>query len=289
VTDDASDDGKWLTYQQLADSRQISKPSAIRLVMRHRWRRQRDNERVIRVLVPPDMLEPDRASYDAPDDRSDDAPDDTPSIAAGALAALEDAVAVLREQFDVANSRAERAEADRADERQRADDLRDRLIAMQEQLADAHAALQAAAAADARAEQAEKGREAERARADALQERLGEMLAQLAAAVADAKAAHDRAWSTGEQLAVAERQVAVARDRSDRAASGAAHEREDFLDAESRTRREVDALRERLDALQAQLTARQEVIDAAEATRRAEDERRARGLWARLRAAWRGE
>jgi hypothetical protein len=77
--------------------------------MRHRWRRQRDNERVVRVLVPPDMLEPGRAPYDASDDRSDDASDDTPSIAAGALAALEDAVQALREQLGQVTSRADRA------------------------------------------------------------------------------------------------------------------------------------------------------------------------------------
>jgi hypothetical protein len=57
--------------------------------------------------------------------------------------------------------------------------------------------------------------------------------------------------------------------------------------AAERARR--DALRERIDVLQVQIAARQEVIDVAEATRRAEAERRARGLLARLRAAWRGE
>ena len=144
MTDDTSDDGKWLTYQQLAEARRISKPSAIRLVMRHRWRRQRDNERVVRVLVPPAMLEPDHAPYDASDDVSGDASHDT-SLVAGALAVLEDAVAALREQLDAANATAERAQADRADERlradraeaaigverQRADALRDRVTAMQ--------------------------------------------------------------------------------------------------------------------------------------------------------------
>jgi hypothetical protein len=118
MADDASDDGKWLTYQQLAEIRRISKPSAIRLVMRHRWRRQRDNERVVRVLVPPGMLEPDRAPHDAPHDASDDTADDAPDDAtghrkllAGALAALEDAVAGLREQLANANRRASVAEA----------------------------------------------------------------------------------------------------------------------------------------------------------------------------------
>jgi hypothetical protein len=108
VTDDASDDGKWLTYQQLAEVRRISKPSAIRLVMRHRWRRQRDNERVVRVLVPPDMLEPDRAPHDASDDVSDDASQDT-ALAAGALAALETAVLALTERAQAAERRADRA------------------------------------------------------------------------------------------------------------------------------------------------------------------------------------
>jgi hypothetical protein len=51
----------------------------------------------------------------------------------------------------------------------------------------------------------------------------------------------------------------------------------------------ADALRERIETLQVQLLARQEVVNAAEATRRAEDARRAKGLVARLRAAWRGE
>jgi hypothetical protein len=108
VTEDASDDGKWLTYQQLAEVRRISKPSAIRLVMRHRWRRQRDNERVVRVLVPPDMLEPDRAPYDASDDASDDTSHDA-TLAAGALAALETAVLSLTERAQAADRRADSA------------------------------------------------------------------------------------------------------------------------------------------------------------------------------------
>ena len=69
--------------------------------------------------------------------------------------------------------RADRAEAARDVERAGADALRDRLHGMQEQLADAHAALQAAATADARTERAERdkeqveqGRETAEARAD---------------------------------------------------------------------------------------------------------------------------
>jgi hypothetical protein len=37
---DAPGDGRWLSYAELADVRRISKESAVRLMMRHRWRRQ---------------------------------------------------------------------------------------------------------------------------------------------------------------------------------------------------------------------------------------------------------
>ena len=60
---------------------------------------------------------------------------DMPAIAAVALAALEDAVAALREQFDVANARAERAEADESDEQRRADDLRAQIEVLNTEMA----------------------------------------------------------------------------------------------------------------------------------------------------------
>ena len=63
-----------------------------------------------------------------------------------------------------------------------------------------------------------------------------------------------------------------------------------YLDAE---RSRADELRERLDRLGAKLTDAQAELAAAqdqvEALTQAEAERRARGLLARLRAAWRGE
>lgn len=51
----------------------------------------------------------------------------------------------------------------------------------------------------------------------------------------------------------------------------------------------VEELHQQIAALQVQLAARQEVVDAAEATRQANDKRLALGRWARLRAAWRGK
>ena len=121
------------------------------------------------------------------------------------------------------------AEARVAAEREHADMLRDRLNAMQEQLADAHAVLEAAEATATRAQQAEAGRDAERMRADRAEQ---------------------------------EREADRAR---------------------------ADGLQAKLDDMQERLTARQEVVDAAEAIRKTDDARLARGRWARLRAAWRGE
>src|SRR6516165_6881540 len=60
------DDGRWLTYPELAAVRDIDKPSAIRLATRKKWRRQRDNRRIVRVLVPPEWLLPRYQSMDLP-------------------------------------------------------------------------------------------------------------------------------------------------------------------------------------------------------------------------------
>ena len=107
-------------------------------------------------------------------------------------------------------SRADRAEAARDVERAGADALRDRLHGMQEQLADAHAALQAAATAEARTERAERdkeqveqGRETAEARADELRTRLDDMQVQLTThqEVVDAAEAVRQADDTGGRSA----------------------------------------------------------------------------------------
>jgi hypothetical protein len=51
---DSAEDGQWLTYSELADIRRIDRHSAVKLVMRRRWRRQKDNRGVLRILVPPE-------------------------------------------------------------------------------------------------------------------------------------------------------------------------------------------------------------------------------------------
>jgi hypothetical protein len=253
-------DGRWMTYDELAAVRQIGRRAAIRLAQRHRLRRQPGNDGLARVWVPTDMASSSPRRPTPPVTDADDNPNVTPSdvatpFHAHALAALEDALAALREaqEGEIATLRemigglrdtVARAENRAVNAEQRAGvaeanatALRDRLNTMQEQLADAHAALETAAAADARTKQAEQDREraeagwdAERASAAALRNTIDELKA-------------------GQTL-MADMHAAELT-----AAHGAARTAE----------------------------------ERAEALGRAEDARRARGLVARLRAAWRGE
>ena len=83
---DASGDGRWLTYGELAQIRGISKASAERMVFRNGWRRQKDNQRIVRALVPVDRLTGDASgepSRDKSGDRSGDASGDASGIKAG--------------------------------------------------------------------------------------------------------------------------------------------------------------------------------------------------------------
>jgi methyl-accepting chemotaxis protein len=131
-----------MTYEELAKLRGITKASAERLVFRNRWRRQRGNDRTVRVLVPLDSLSgdtsPDVSAPTSPDASGDMSPD-----ANRVLTALEDAVSALRDQLDTTNARAERAEADRAEEHRRAEDLRAQIAALSAEMVVTRAKLEA--------------------------------------------------------------------------------------------------------------------------------------------------
>lgn len=153
---DPSGDGRWLSYDELARARRISKASAERLVFRRHWRRQRGNDHVTRALVPAEFLTgdpPPDASGDASPDLSPDARD----LLAGALTALEDAVASMREQLAGAERRAETAEAGREGERARADALRERIEGLTGELAAARDAADRARAEAQAAQDAAAG------------------------------------------------------------------------------------------------------------------------------------
>jgi len=158
--DDTQDkqDGRWLTYAELAAIRGIGRASAVKLVQRERWRRSSGNDRArtVRVLVPPDWLAPAKerpASSDAPAMSGEYS-----GMLAGALAALESAVFSL-------TARAEGAEQGRG-----------------AALALAERTLAQLAEVSARAERAEDATEAQRRRVTVLQHDLDTANAEAAAA-----------------------------------------------------------------------------------------------------------
>jgi chromosome segregation ATPase len=133
-----------MSYGELAAVRGIDRTSALKLALRHKWRKQTDNRGTVRVLVPTDWAAP-------ADKRAAAGAEMSTAITAleAAIAALREqaqtdkiAIGTLREQLGTADFRADRAEAgrERADqalvgERARADTLRDRIEALQVQLA----------------------------------------------------------------------------------------------------------------------------------------------------------
>jgi hypothetical protein len=145
------DDGtRWLTYQELADARDINRRSAVRLAQRRRWLRRRGNDGTTRVAVPVGEDQPkhddrgddardiagDDAGGDVRGDGSDIAGEDAGDISR-VVSALEVVIAPLREQLKIANRRAENAEQERnelradlarAEERLRQAEI-DRLVA----------------------------------------------------------------------------------------------------------------------------------------------------------------
>ena len=141
----------------------IKRVAAIRLVQRHKWRKQAGNDGLARVLVPPEWAKPgDRAPRDiAPDVTGDVALDDGGDVTR-VINALETSVASLTERAEAAERRADRAE---------------KLVDQAESRADR--AEEGRAAADARAYRLDQALAGERARADALRDRADELMGQL--------------------------------------------------------------------------------------------------------------
>jgi hypothetical protein len=121
---DASGDGRWLTYGELARIRGISKASAERMVFRNGWRRQKDNQRIVRALVPLNRLTGD-ASGEPSGDGSGGASPDASGDMSGVKAAFETALAAVQEAHAMAaatlRERAAAAERLAEVERERAD------------------------------------------------------------------------------------------------------------------------------------------------------------------------
>jgi hypothetical protein len=129
-----------MTYTELAAARRIATSSAIKLVLRRGWRRQKDNHGTMRALVPPEWCEPARRNGYQDD-----------GYAREAINVLEASIAALRERAESAEqtARMERERADRAvqardAEYMRTNTLRDRIDILRAELAEALAAMEVA-------------------------------------------------------------------------------------------------------------------------------------------------
>ena len=133
--------GRWMSYDELAAVRGIKRIGAVRLVQRHKWRRQAGNDGLARILVPHDALQPvprTAARIGAPfNDAGTAAPDVAGSDAGNAAGTgIETVLAALREAHG--SELARLTEAVTA-ERTRADALRDRVDKLTGRLAEAEA------------------------------------------------------------------------------------------------------------------------------------------------------
>jgi hypothetical protein len=203
---------RWLTHRQLAGIRGISTASAIKLALRHGWRKQKDNRGTVRCLVPPDWinLKGDRQVGTSADERADVGADKSSEISF-LRGAYEAALEANKAQIDALGGHIEALKGEIA--------AKTTLIETLE--TERHGFF----AAEARANRAEEAVAGERARADALRDQLE---------------------AAQEEL----RQVSEASDQ----------------------------VRQRA----------REAEDAIQTLQKADDVRKARGRWARLRAAWRG-
>lgn len=308
-----SGEGEWLTYSQISQLRRIGREGAVKLAQREKWHRVPGNDGTARVLVPSEWLKAARRH------RRRASGGHTPAAEwSRAIAAFKAAATAARERAEAAEARANRAEAEndrliadlKAERERSAAELareweeRDRMQSAVDRADQGRKAAEARAdAATIRGDYDNEALVHQRALVDEQRERTAELLSQIATLEAEAKAAHDRAWASGEasgalrdQLAATERRFDAERKRAERAEKRSDGDREALLNSESKTWRTLGAL-EAADKQTKQARIKLAEAEAAAATAirtaklvRHEDEaRRARGLLARLLAAWRGE
>ena len=153
---------RWMTHTELAKARGISTASAIKLALRHGWRKQKDNRGAVRCLVPPEFasaksLGVDRVAAAGADAGADNSSEISVLQSAyhAALEAKDGEIAALKGQISALS---QGFAAERAALRSETDLAR----------ADAQAARETAERADRDRRAAEVARDEERARADGL-------------------------------------------------------------------------------------------------------------------------
>jgi len=211
--DDAGEDGRWLTYDELAEARGIDRQSARRMANRSRWRRQKDNHGVVRVYVPLAQAIRQRRQRDVPAGISTDKPADmsagTSADIRQAIGALEAAVVAFRE----------RAEADAAI----IAGLRAEVVALRQAGVD-HQAIEAALraqlaaateVADQTLRQAQDARDAAEGRAQRAEDRTTELRDRLDATQAELAAGRESEDRARAQAHAAQDEAAALRQAAD--------------------------------------------------------------------------
>jgi hypothetical protein len=183
---------RWMTFAELAAARGISKDSAITLVRRHGWRRQRDNQGHVIALVPLTWAQESEGRADNPPASQPDSQPDAPTdrtVLAGALAALEDALGEANKRADTALALADRLGAQLADASGRIEQAEHRADAAQQRADRAEAARQSAEAliANLEADMRAKDSQLAQAESDSAEQRIAAEQAR-----AQAHAAQDR-------------------------------------------------------------------------------------------------
>jgi hypothetical protein len=115
--DGVAEEARWMSYDELADARGISRQSARHLVRRHRWLRRQGNDGEIKALVPFSeiQVQPRPAADTAAEPRGDIAAAITAGIDAAIPGAIAAASEPLKEQLAHERKRADEA-AIRADD-----------------------------------------------------------------------------------------------------------------------------------------------------------------------------
>jgi hypothetical protein len=183
---DSMADGRWMTFAELSQSRGISKTSAMKLVSRHGWRRQKNNKGHVRALVPVAWV-----GVAADDTREPN----TAADMSRAIRAFDSAIATLREQLVRETGR---TEAGRAAERYRAEADREARTRAEAEAVALRAQLDQARA---EAQQATQAAEAEAARL----RRATELAVQEAKALWEAEAARAAREEAANRPTVASR------------------------------------------------------------------------------------
>jgi hypothetical protein len=131
------EDGRWLSYSELAQARGIRRATAIRITRRNRWRKQTGNDGTVRVLVPEDWEARSPVRREAVSEAIPPAVlEADPEDLFHEISALRVELVAAGQRADQAMALADRTLAQLADERVRSDQVRAQVDELRGKLAE---------------------------------------------------------------------------------------------------------------------------------------------------------